>query len=154
MSENKRITKIALENYRAFYGADNIIDLPNGENLLIYGENGSGKSSLFRAMEELFVSSKGVIDVREKINVFAGARPTWKVEVAFDEFDLTTNKIVPNTTPSILKMNHHLAFNDWWLKDANLAKGFLTYRDLLKTCLLYTSPSPRDATLSRMPSSA
>ena len=25
---------------------------------------------------------------------------------------------------------------------------------LIKTCLLYTSPSPRDATLSRMPSSA
>ena len=27
-------------------------------------------------------------------------------------------------------------------------------RDGLKPCLLYTSPSPRDATLSRMPSSA
>ena len=27
-------------------------------------------------------------------------------------------------------------------------------RGLYKTCLLYTSPSPRDATLSRMPSSA
>ena len=26
--------------------------------------------------------------------------------------------------------------------------------DLVKACLLYTSPSPRDATLSRMPSSA
>ena len=26
--------------------------------------------------------------------------------------------------------------------------------DITKTCLLYTSPSPRDATLSRMPSSA
>ena len=25
---------------------------------------------------------------------------------------------------------------------------------MIKTCLLYTSPSPRDATLSRMPSSA
>ena len=25
---------------------------------------------------------------------------------------------------------------------------------IVKTCLLYTSPSPRDATLSRMPSSA
>ena len=25
---------------------------------------------------------------------------------------------------------------------------------ILRTCLLYTSPSPRDATLSRMPSSA
>ena len=28
------------------------------------------------------------------------------------------------------------------------------YRGRLWTCLLYTSPSPRDATLSRMPSSA
>ena len=28
------------------------------------------------------------------------------------------------------------------------------YLELLEGCLLYTSPSPRDATLSRMPSSA
>ena len=28
------------------------------------------------------------------------------------------------------------------------------HSDYLKDCLLYTSPSPRDATLSRMPSSA
>ena len=28
------------------------------------------------------------------------------------------------------------------------------YRNVVKGCLLYTSPSPRDATLSRMPSSA
>ena len=33
------------------------------------------------------------------------------------------------------------------------AKGD-THIDLHHTCLLYTSPSPRDATLSRMPSSA
>ena len=35
--------------------------------------------------------------------------------------------------------------------------GLETTKKLLKnniTCLLYTSPSPRDATLSRMPSSA
>jgi len=38
------------------------------------------------------------------------------------------------------------------LKDAT-APGTLTI-DLSKSCLLYTSPSPRDATLSRMPSSA
>ena len=29
-----------------------------------------------------------------------------------------------------------------------------TFGDLPNSCLLYTSPSPRDATLSRMPSSA
>ena len=31
---------------------------------------------------------------------------------------------------------------------------FKGIRPATKTCLLYTSPSPRDATLSRMPSSA
>ena len=35
-------------------------------------------------------------------------------------------------------------------------KGFVTTskNEVVLTCLLYTSPSPRDATLSRMPSSA
>ena len=31
---------------------------------------------------------------------------------------------------------------------------FLPNQDMLNTCLLYTSPSPRDRTRSRMPSSA
>ena len=35
--------------------------------------------------------------------------------------------------------------------DEEAARAFL---DLLVTCLLYTSPSPRDGLLSRMPSSA
>ena len=32
--------------------------------------------------------------------------------------------------------------------------GLLVSNPALQACLLYTSPSPRDATLSRMPSSA
>ena len=35
----------------------------------------------------------------------------------------------------------------------NLIQGMKT-ASMFSTCLLYTSPSPRDATLSRMPSSA
>ena len=35
----------------------------------------------------------------------------------------------------------------------SLESKFLTSRQI-EACLLYTSPSPRDATLSRMPSSA
>ena len=35
-----------------------------------------------------------------------------------------------------------------------LGSGLLAVRAYLIDCLLYTSPSPRDATLSRMPSSA
>ena len=42
------------------------------------------------------------------------------------------------------------------LTDPSYAKQIvtLTYPHIGNTCLLYTSPSPRDATLSRMPSSA
>ena len=36
-------------------------------------------------------------------------------------------------------------------KKLNLERPYFVH---VKTCLLYTSPSPRDATLSRMPSSA
>ena len=37
---------------------------------------------------------------------------------------------------------------------ADIDKAVLAANEAFKTCLLYTSPSPRDATLPRMPSSA
>ena len=41
-----------------------------------------------------------------------------------------------------------------WLKMAEYQKRYSELTDLYKTCLLYTSPSPRDVEESRMPSSA
>ena len=87
---------------------------------------------------------------------------------AFDEFDsahtgfLTHNgliamlkKLVPNLSNAELKhMAHHLRRMD---ADGDgrvtLAEVYQALR-MSEVCLLYTSPSPRDATLSRMPSSA
>ena len=40
------------------------------------------------------------------------------------------------------------------LANATVYFEYDSYRLISKSCLLYTSPSPRDATLSRMPSSA
>ena len=40
------------------------------------------------------------------------------------------------------------------VREGELAKADTNGYDAHSTCLLYTSPSPRDATLSRMPSSA
>lgn len=51
-----RITKIALKNFRAFYAEHEIELGKKGRNLLVYGENGSGKSSLLKAIE-LFIDS-------------------------------------------------------------------------------------------------
>jgi len=50
-----RISKIRLVNYKFFYGE---FKLPvDGENLLIYGENGSGKSSIYKALDLLTQTS-------------------------------------------------------------------------------------------------
>ena len=49
--------------------------------------------------------------------------------------------------------NRNKSLRDRTLVGINLLENFdMVTRDI--TCLLYTSPSPRDATLSRMPSSA
>ena len=56
-----------------------------------------------------------------------------------------------------------LTVNQEYIRSAAISEDYRTepafklqgsYRDMNKFCLLYTSPSPRDATLSRMPSSA
>ena len=50
-----RITKIEVCDFRGFPGpAVYDFEFGNARNLLIYGENGSGKSSLFRAIQEFF----------------------------------------------------------------------------------------------------
>ena len=52
-----------------------------------------------------------------------------------------------------------ISLADWGRKELNIAEtempGLMAIRaEYAKTCLLYTSPSPRDRTRSRMPSSA
>ena len=55
----------------------------------------------------------------------------------------TINPATGEKLCTVAKCNH---------KDVNLAVK--VSRKAFNSCLLYTSPSPRDATLSRMPSSA
>ena len=43
---------------------------------------------------------------------------------------------------------------DTWPTRAAIRRGFRQWNEMIKHCLLYTSPSPRDGLLSRMPSSA
>ncbi len=50
-----KIEKIQINNFRAFYG-ENIFHI-DGKNCLIYGENGSGKSSFYMALKMFIESS-------------------------------------------------------------------------------------------------
>jgi AAA15 family ATPase/GTPase len=49
-----KIMTIQIKNYKAFYGEHEFnVD---GKNLFVYGENGSGKSSLYYALKDFFQS--------------------------------------------------------------------------------------------------
>ena len=66
----------------------------------------------------------------------------YKDTVYLPKTDFSMRAGLPNKEPQILKI---------W-EDTKLFKKLREQRK--NSCLLYTSPSPRDATLSRMPSSA
>jgi energy-coupling factor transporter ATP-binding protein EcfA2 len=115
-----KITKITLSNFLAFkYECS--IDLPKGKNLLLYGENGSGKSSLYQALnlclapataigehKNIFVSTD---DSSVKLEIGDGTNPPDKLE-----WDETSH---PYTQEVIV--------------EASKTKGFLDYRALLET---------------------
>ena len=54
-----RITEIELKNFRAFPRTYHIDLHKAGKNLIVYGENGSGKSSLYLALK-FFLESGAV----------------------------------------------------------------------------------------------
>ncbi|MFH1718479.1 MAG: hypothetical protein ABIF19_14080 [Planctomycetota bacterium] len=68
-----RIAQIALSDYRAFpSGQTYEFDLSStGKNLLLYGENGSGKTSLFRALRDLAALHPGPENFTDLRHIFA-----------------------------------------------------------------------------------
>ena len=52
-----------------------------------------------------------------------------------------------------LPIDHCKNEHGYWLDAGEEKKVLETMKQRVQDCLLYTSPSPRDATLSRMPSS-
>ena len=77
-----------------------------------------------------------------------------KVIVATED-KIIANEIKKNGGKAILTSKKHNSGTDRiWEAFKKLKNNKIKYIINLQGCLLYTSPSPRDATLSRMPSSA
>jgi recombinational DNA repair ATPase RecF len=124
-----KIKKIEIHNYKAFYGEKNVIDV-DGKNLFIYGENGSGKSSLYYALKDFLQSSMETIDLGEVENIFIDPADRGKVKVKLtfssDEKDNDNDQILE------LASNNPTTFGNIHLRDANQLRSFLNYKHLLE----------------------
>lgn len=139
MSTRRYISSFRLENFGAFYnGSYPRIELPNGENLLVYGENGSGKSSIYKAFSQFFESSANPVSFN--LNQLLPGQPGF-VELAFT---LQDDGGIGNWQPvqsDIYRFNSGgLSTNtENFLRQSNKIRGFLSYQQLVKT---YTLSAP------------
>ena len=128
-----------------------------GKNALLTGDIGSGKSTLVDAVTTLLVPSHKVA-----YNKAAGAEAKERTLRSYvqgyykSERDDGSGSSKPvalrdrNTYSVILGQ----FYNDGFDQTVTLAQVFWQGNSQGQPCLLYTSPSPRDRTRSRMPSSA
>ena len=120
-----RIKTIEITNYKAFHGTHKI--QVGGKNLFIYGENGSGKSSLYYALKDFFQSTMEEIDLSEVENIFVkeAKRGSCAVAVTFSSNSSGGEKAQKFIFSPTSKNS------DIPLRDANKLKSFLTYKHLL-----------------------
>ena len=124
-----RITKIEIKNFRAFYG-EYLIDLYKaGKNLLVYGENGSGKTSLYQALKFSLESSEGSHQFENHQNIFNSDEGSIKLHL---RTDAQSKKDTYEWSETVTDET-----NDHLLIQASRAKGFLDYKDLLETHYLH-----------------
>ena len=120
-----RITEIEIKNFKAFYGTYRIDLRKSGKNLLIYGENGSGKSSLYFALK-LFLESGDDPSHRfeNDQNIFITDAGCIRLCLRADR---QSRKEIYEWSESVRETEDEL------IREASKAKGFLDYKDLLKT---------------------
>ena len=129
----RRITNITLDNFRAYIHQLEI-KMPAGENLLVYGENGSGKSSLYKALHYFLASS-----VNDKlpfeVNHFSGCSKG-RISVTYTDVD-ANGSLLPGTEQTFTKSTDAaVTDNDQaFIKTSYRASGFLDYSQLLDVYL-------------------
>ena len=124
-----RITKIEIKNFRAFYGGYQIDLHKAGKNLLVYGENGSGKTSLYQALKRFLESSEGGHQFKPYQNIFNSDDGYIKLHLRADAQSKQNTYEWSETVKD--------ETNDQLLIQASRAEGFLDYKDLLETHYLH-----------------
>ena len=113
-----KLTKIEIKDFRAFPGPCTYDFDLRGKNLLVYGENGSGKSSLFRALVEFF-------------NLDSRAKPFAAYKNIFSDPDLTDGHITvhfdDSQPPTFWRFGDPRPTGEASVAETALRKGCLDY---------------------------
>ncbi|MDE0184912.1 MAG: AAA family ATPase [Candidatus Poribacteria bacterium] len=124
-----RITEIEIKNFKAFHGTYQIDLHKAGKNLLVYGENGSGKSSLYFALMRFLESGDDPLHRFENDqNIFIADAGYIKLCLRADE---GSRKTIYEWSESVRETDDELII------EASKAKGFLDYKSLLDTHYLH-----------------
>jgi ABC-type dipeptide/oligopeptide/nickel transport system ATPase subunit len=126
----KKINKIRIKNFKAFPDLQEF-DL-NGRNLLVYGNNGSGKSSLYWALHTLLQSSEKTVErvndyfaVYDETNkqTFQSLRNVFSQEAeSFVEIELQ------GEPPIRILQGNISSVQNASVKEANKASDFINYK--------------------------
>ena len=115
-------------------------------NLVLLGPPGAGKGTQANLICEKYNLSHLSTGDLLRMEIANKSEIGVKAKQIIDEGKLVSNDIIINVIKSFFNNNKNLS--------GYLLDGFPRNTEQAKLCLLYTSPSPRDSTLSRMPSSA
>ena len=124
-----RITEIEIKNFKAFYGTYRIDLRKTGKNLLVYGENGSGKSSLYFALK-LFLESGD-----DPSHRFENDQNIFITDVGYIKLGLRADERSKQETYEWSESVRET--EDELIIEASKTKGFLDYKSLLETHYLH-----------------
>jgi len=117
-----KIDKIELHNFRFFTNEQEHNSFePNGQSMLVYGENGSGKSSLYRAFEFLVKPSISQREFDDNKNIFHYE------DESYLYFYFSNNEEI-RIDSDHLSLENHFPF----IKELSIPKPLLDYKSLLK----------------------
>ena len=139
------------------------INFTEHDTNLIVGTNGTGKSTVLDALTfSLFNKPFRKINKSQLINATNEKDCVVEVEFTVNNKDyLVRRSIKPNkfdieVNGTLLHKESDDRLNQKILEESILKVNYKSFTQIviLGSCLLYTSPSPRDRSVSRMPSSA
>ena len=130
-----KITEIDIKNFRAFYGTYHINLHKAGKNLLVYGENGSGKSSLYLALKLFLESGVDMSSTDNKDPDFESHRNIFTEDPGHIRVCLRAHQGSKMDTYEWSQRVKET--DDELIIEASKAKGFLDYKDLLETHYLH-----------------